>query len=126
MFDGMVAWPSEIAARYLAKGYWQGVPIGDVFEDSVRRYTECEAIIDGERRLKYRELGVLVQRLALHFADRGICSGRPVIFQLSNSLECAAAYFACLKIGAIPISCLPAHRHSEIEHLARFTGAYAW
>ena len=126
MVDGMVGWPAEAAVRYAAKGYWQGVTIGDVFDQSVRRHAEREAVIDGQRRVKYRELGLLVERLALHFAERGICGGRPVVFQLANSLECTAAYFACLKIGAVPIACLPAHRHSEIEHLARFTEAYAW
>jgi 2,3-dihydroxybenzoate-AMP ligase len=126
MFDGIVGWPSDTAARYMAKGYWRGITIGDVFGESVRLHANRYAIVDGQRRVTYRELGLLVQRLALHFAERGICDGRPVIFQLPNSLECAAAYFACLKVGAIPIACLPAHRHSEIEHLARFTGAYAW
>jgi 2,3-dihydroxybenzoate-AMP ligase len=126
MFDGMVEWPATVAAEYIANGYWQGVAIGDVFEQSVRLHAEREAIIDGQRRVTYRQLGLLVERLAMHFAERGICGGRPVVFQLANSLECAAAYFACLRVGAIPIACLPAHRHSEIEHLARFTGAYAW
>jgi 2,3-dihydroxybenzoate---[aryl-carrier protein] ligase len=126
MFDGMVRWPGEIAAMYAAKGYWQGVAIGDVFDQSMRIHAEREAVIDGPQRVKYRELRLLVDRLALHFAERGICGGRPVVFQLANSLECTAAYFACLKVGAIPIACLPAHRHSEIEHLARFTEAYAW
>src|SRR5437763_2344661 len=115
MFDGMVGWPPDTAARYLAKGYWRGVTIGDVFQNSVRVHSNREAIVDGPRRLSYRELGLLVERLALHFAERGICSGRPVIFQLPNSLECAAAYFACLTVGAIPIACLPAHRHSELN-----------
>ena len=126
MFDGIVGWPAEVAARYAANGYWQGVAIGDVFDQSSRNHGESEAVVDGQRRVNYRELGLLVDRLALHFASRGICSGRPVVFQLPNSLECIAAYFACLKVGAIPIACLPAHRHSEIEHVARFTDAYAW
>jgi 2,3-dihydroxybenzoate-AMP ligase len=126
MIEGMVGWPSEAAARYAAKGYWQGVVIGDAFAESVRRHAEREAVIDGERRIKYRELGALVDRLALHFAERGICGGRCVLFQLPNSLECAAAYFACLKVGAIPIACLPAHRHSEVGHLAHFCEASAW
>jgi 2,3-dihydroxybenzoate-AMP ligase len=126
MFEGMVGWPAEAAARYVAKGYWRGVAIGDIFDQSVRLHAEREAVIDGGRRLTYRELGLLVDRLALHFAERGIFGGRPVIFQLANSLECAAAYLACLKVGAIPIACLPAHRHAEIEHMARFTKAYAW
>jgi 2,3-dihydroxybenzoate-AMP ligase len=126
MFAGMVEWPAKVAAGYAARGYWKGVTIGDVFDESSRKHAEREAVIDGNRRLTYESLALLVDRLALHFAERGICNGRPVIFQLPNSLECAIAYFACLKIGAIPMACLPAHRRTEIEHLARFTEAYAW
>ena len=126
MFEGMVPWPDHTAAHYRARGYWQGVAIGDVFDESVRRNADREAVIDGARRISYRELGQIVDRIALHFARRGISGGRRVVFQLPNSLECVAAYFACLKVGAIPITCLPAHRHTEIEHLARFTDAYAW
>jgi 2,3-dihydroxybenzoate-AMP ligase len=126
MFDGMVTWPADLATKYVANGYWQQALIGDVFDHSVRIHAEREAVVDAARRITYRELGMIVERLALHFAERGICGGRPVVFQLPNSVECISAYFACLKVGAIPIASLPAHRHFEIEHLARFTGAYAW
>ena len=126
MFDGMVPWPADVTARYKARGYWKGTSIGRVFDESVRRHAKREAVVDGDRRLTYRDLGLAVDRIALHFAERGIVKGRRVIFQLPNHLECVIAYFACLKAGAIPVTCLPAHRHTEIEHLARFTEAYAW
>ncbi|HLK85771.1 MAG TPA: AMP-binding protein [Candidatus Binataceae bacterium] len=124
--DGVVPWPAEAAQLYRKAGYWRGEPIGDYFDRSVAQNAERLAIVDGARRVSYRELGLMVERLALGFAARGVASGRRVIFQLPNSLECAAAYFACLKIGAIPVATLPAHRHTEIGHLARFTDAYAW
>jgi non-ribosomal peptide synthetase component E (peptide arylation enzyme) len=126
MFDGVVPWPAEVAARYATQGYWQGVTIGEVFDQSVQRNADREAVVDGARRVSYRELGYMVERLSLHFAERGICAGRRVVFQLPNSLECVITYFACLKVGAIPVTCLPAHRHTEIAHLARFTEAIAW
>jgi 2,3-dihydroxybenzoate-AMP ligase len=125
-FDGITPWPIEVAARYVARGHWRGVAIGDVFDESVRKNADREAVVDGERRVTFRELGRMVDRIAIHFAERGISAGKRVVFQLPNCLECAVAYFACLKVGAIPITCLPAHRHTEIEHLARFTDAYAW
>jgi 2,3-dihydroxybenzoate-AMP ligase len=126
MFQGMIAWPAAAAIEYRRRGYWRGVTIGDSFVDSVRRHLDREAVVDGNRRISYRDLGQMVERMALHFAARGIRQGARVIFQLPNSFECVVAYFACLRTGAIPIACLPAHRHTEIEHLARFTGAYAW
>jgi non-ribosomal peptide synthetase component E (peptide arylation enzyme) len=117
MFEGMVGWPAEVAASYVARGYWCGVAIGEVFDEAVHRHADREAVVDGARRISYRELGRMVERIALHFAERGISGGRRVVFQLPNSIEGVVAYFACLKIGAIPIASLPAHRHTETLHL---------
>jgi 2,3-dihydroxybenzoate-AMP ligase len=126
MLDGAVPWPEAAARLYRQLGYWRGVSIGERFDHSVVDNADRIAVVDGERRATYRELGAMVNRLALHLARRGVSGGRRVIFQLPNSLECVVAYFACLKTGAIPIATLPAHRHTEISHLARFTDAYAW
>ncbi|MGZ6176445.1 MAG: AMP-binding protein, partial [Candidatus Binataceae bacterium] len=126
MLEGVVPWPEPAAELYRKLGYWRGEPIGDRFDRSIAENAARLAIVDGERRITYSQLGAMVERLALHFAARGVVSGRRVIFQLPNGLECVAAYFACLKTGAIPVATLPAHRHTEIGHLARFTDAYAW
>jgi 2,3-dihydroxybenzoate-AMP ligase len=124
--DGVVPWPPEFARRYRARGYWASTPLGAAFDASVAAHADRVALVDGERRLTYGALGTLVDRLALHLAGRGIADGARAIFQLPNVTEFVVAYFACLKTGAIPVACLPAHRHGEIEHLARFTEARAW
>ena len=54
MMEGVVGWPAEVAARYAAAGYWRGVPIGDVFDQSVRRHARHQAVIDGQRRTSYQ------------------------------------------------------------------------
>ncbi|HEV8307023.1 MAG TPA: AMP-binding protein [Methylomirabilota bacterium] len=126
MLDGIVGWPPDVARRYRERGYWADVPLGDAVDRSIARHAEREAVVDGARRLTYRELGQLVDRLALHLAERGIASGARVVFQLPNVWPFVVAYLACLKVGAIPLTCLPAHRHAEIEYLARFTDAAAW
>jgi 2,3-dihydroxybenzoate-AMP ligase len=123
---GLVPWPAEFAHRYRARGYWAGQTIGQAFDRSVAAHATRVAVVDGERRLTYRELSRLVDRVALHLAGRQIRDGAVVVFQLPNVLEFVVAYLACLKVGAIPLCCLPAHRHAEIGHLARFTDAAAW
>jgi 2,3-dihydroxybenzoate-AMP ligase len=122
----LVPWPEEVAARYRARGYWAGVTIGEAFDRSVSAHAARLAVVDGPRRVTYAGLGRLVDRLALHLAARGISAGARAVFQLPNALEFIVAYFACLKVGAIPLACLPAHRHAEIGYLAKFTEAAAW
>jgi len=124
--DGVVPWPAQAAQRYRARGYWTGTTLGEAFDAATVTHAERVAVVDGERRLTFRALSVLVDRLALHLAGRDVRDGARVIFQLPNVLEFIVAYWACLKVGAIPVACLPAHRYSEIAHLARFTEAAAW
>jgi 2,3-dihydroxybenzoate---[aryl-carrier protein] ligase len=126
VLDGFVPWPEPFARRYRARGHWAGITLGDALERSFAANADRLAVVDGERRLTYGELGRLVDRLALHFGDRGIARGACVVFQLPNVLEFVVAYVACLRVGAIPLTCLPAHRHAEIGYLARFTEATAW
>lgn len=126
VLDGVVPWPDHFAQLYRERGYWTGVTLGAAFDRSAQLNSGRVAVVDGSRRVSYGELSALVDRLALHLAEREICAGKRVVFQLPNLLEFVVGYFACLKIGAIPVTCLPAHRHAEIEYLARFTDAAAW
>ncbi len=126
MLDGVVGWPPEFARRYRERGYWRGEPLGDALDRSLAAHADRLAVVDGDRRITYRELATLVDRLALHLAASGISDGARAVFQLPNCLELVVAYVACLKVGAIPLACLPAHRHAEIEYLGRFTDARAW
>ncbi len=126
MLEGMVPWPADFESRYRAEGYWVGSTLGEAFDRAVATYAHREAVVDGPKRLTYRELGQLVNRLALYLAGQRITSGKRVVFQLPNVWEFIVAYFACLKVGAIPLTCLPAHRHAEIEYLTNLTEAVAW
>jgi non-ribosomal peptide synthetase component E (peptide arylation enzyme) len=93
--DGVVPWPPELARRYRERGYWTGETLGEVFDRSVAAHAGRVAVVDGERRVTYRQLGTLVDRLALHLAERGISRQQRVVFQLPNVLEFIVAYFAC-------------------------------
>lgn len=126
VLDGFVPWPSEFARRYRERGQWRGVTLGDALAESFAANADRLAVVDGARRVTYAELGLVIDRLALHFANLGIARGAPVVFQLPNVLEFVIAYVACLRVGAIPLTCLPAHRQAEIGYLARFTEAAAW
>lgn len=126
MLSGVVGWPAEFGERYRARGYWAGETIGDAFDRSVRQNAGRLAVVDGPRRITYEALGELVDRMTAALAARALGNGARVVFQLPNILEFVVGYFAALRIGAIPVTCLPAHRHTEIGYLARFTEAAAW
>ncbi|NIO10864.1 MAG: AMP-binding protein, partial [Deltaproteobacteria bacterium] len=94
----------EFTRRYRSEGYWLNLSLGERFDQAVARFDRREAVVDGSRRFTYRDLGRLVDRFAGCLIERGIVSGKRVIFQLPNVWEFIVAYFACLKVGAVPVT----------------------
>jgi 2,3-dihydroxybenzoate-AMP ligase len=107
-------------------GLWRDIPIGDVFVERATEFGPRVAVVDGARSVTYAELLALTDRLAGHLVARELHRGAAVILQLPNVLEFVVAYFACLRVGAIPICCLPSHRRAEITAFARLAQARAW
>lgn len=124
--DGFVPWPPDVAAEYRARGVWKGIPLGEALFEAASRFRDRVALVEGERRVTFGELRELASRLASAFVARGLCDGARILFQLPNTVELAIAYVASLKVGAVPITCLPHHREAEIGALATLADARAW
>jgi len=125
MLEGFVPYPDAFVRRYREKGLWVDKTIGEELDGAVIRYGDKIALACEGRYVTYRELGERATRLALHFIDKGLRTYDRVILQLPNELEFAYCFYAAVKIGAIPIMALPAHRNAEITFFAQFTAARA-
>lgn len=123
MLAGCTPWPEELARRYRAEGYWQGITIGEALDRAMRRWPDRIAVIDGERTATYARLVERSDHLAAQFLRIGLRSRDRVIFQLANSIDFFYSFLALLRIGAIPVMALPAHRLAEIGHFARHAEA---
>ncbi len=128
MLDGCSPWPKEFADRYIARGFWENVTLGDVLDRSAWHFPKREALVgtspvSGEVRDTYTDLKRKVDRLALHLLRLGLKPLDRVILQLPNIPEFVYIYFALQKIGAIPVTSLPPHRLSEVGYIAEHTGA---
>lgn len=126
MLEGCVPWPADVAARYRRQGWWEGITIAQLLERSAARHPQKTALVSGELRLSYGDLVTGSQRLACGFLDAGIRALDRVVLQLPNGPEFVLAYFALTRIGAIPVTALRAHRHSEIRHFLKASGATAY
>ncbi|MFE9467601.1 (2,3-dihydroxybenzoyl)adenylate synthase [Streptomyces virginiae] len=124
--SGLTPWPEETAARYVAAGHWDGRTLGTCLRDWARQYGDRTAIVAGIERLTYRELDARADRMAAGLADLGIRTGDRVLVQLPNNGAFPVLFFALARLGAIPALTLPAHRITEIGHLARLSGAVAY
>lgn len=124
--EGFVPYPAELAADYRRRGYWKGLTLGDHLDDWVKRYGGRLAIVAGEQRISYRELGARSTNAATHLAALGIRARDRVVMQINNIPEFLYLSFGLFKIGALPVMALPAHRETEIRYLLEFSGAVAY
>ena len=124
--EGVVGWPEDVAARYRASGLWEGVTIGEMFARSARRSPDKLALVQGEQRLTYAELLARSRDRAARLAGLGLRSEDLVLMQLPNTIEFVVSYLALNMIGVIPVMALRAHRHAEVRHFLRASGATAY
>ena len=124
--EGFVPYPEEIAQEYRRRGLWKGKTLGEHLENWVAQFGDRTAIVAGEQRITYRDLGSRVANAATHLAALGIRRGDRVVMQLNNIPEFIDVSFGLMRIGALPIMALPAHRETEIRYLLEFSGAVAY
>ncbi|MQA95611.1 MAG: AMP-binding protein [Streptosporangiales bacterium] len=118
--DHTVPWPAAEAERYVAAGYWAGVPLGDLLREVAERTPEAPALIDTAdgRRLTHGRLSEQADATAVRLLDLGLSPGHRLIMQLGNGWEFVVLTLACLRAGVVPVMALPAHRRTELTYLA--------
>ena len=126
MLEGIVPWPEELAARYRQAGLWEDLTVAAMVERTARRIPDKSAIVAGDRRITYAAMMSDVQRLAAALHAQGLRADDRVVVQLPNIPEFVTVYLALNRIGAIPVMALRAHRHAEVRHFIRASGAVAY
>ncbi|MEU7528387.1 AMP-binding protein [Saccharothrix sp. NPDC042600] len=127
MLDGCVPWPSELVERYRAEGYWTDQPLDELLRGGARRHPGRTALVAADgTRWTYAELDAWADRIAAGLHGLGLGRDERVVVQLPNVPEFVALFFALLRIGALPVLALPAHRESEIVPLCELSDAFAY
>ncbi len=123
--DGVVRWPDDVAATYVARGYWEGLPIGAHLLRQADATPDAVALVDGELHLTYAELGARADGAAGRLAELGLTRGDRIVLQLPNGWEFVVLMLACLRGGIVPVMALPAHRRHELSYLVEHSEAVA-
>ncbi|CAM8674464.1 (2,3-dihydroxybenzoyl)adenylate synthase EntE [Leclercia sp. M-A074-M] len=109
-------WPDEFARRYREKGYWQDLPLTDI----LTRHGDSDAwaLVDGERRITYRQFQQSVNNLASALQAQDVQRGETALVQLGNVAEFYITFFALLQVGVAPVNALFSHQRSELNAYA--------
>ena len=126
MLQGCVPWPEKIVRRYTDGGLWEGLTVAEMVERTARRQPQKVAVVHGETRTTYDDLVRSAKRLARGLPELGLQPQDRVVVQLPNGLEFVSLYLALNYIGVIPVMALRAHRHAEVRHFIRSSGASAY
>ncbi|HEX9076935.1 MAG TPA: AMP-binding protein, partial [Anaerolineae bacterium] len=99
--------------------------IGSVLRANLETNPDREALVFGNRRYTYRQLGEQVDRLAEALLKLGIRKGDKVAVDLPNWPEFVWSYFAIERLGAVLVLVNPRNRLIELRHILQDSDAVA-
>ncbi|MGG0791073.1 AMP-binding protein [Peribacillus simplex] len=99
------------------QGVWPNRTILDYLNDALVKHPDKMAIIDKKSSFTYKQLGKLVDRIALGLLHIGLGKGDVVSFQLPNWNEFIILHYAITRIGAISNPLIPIYRDREIGYM---------
>ena len=91
--------------------------VPSVFNDRINLTPDVVALIDGDTRLTFKELGEQVHHTAAALQDLGIQKGEKVGLIFENGIQFPVVLFAVYQIGAVPLSVNPTLKPKEIQHI---------
>ena len=100
-----------------------GVTLGEYLERTVERFPDRWAFVLRERSVSWKELGQIVDRLALALIDLGISHGDKVAVLFPNRPEFIYATLALAKLGVVHIPISERLREREIRFILDRTEA---
>jgi 2,3-dihydroxybenzoate-AMP ligase len=124
--DGVVPFPPETTATYIAEGYWHDQTLPELLFATAERYPDKLAVIDRDAQLSYAQLTDEILRLAAGLHGLGLTRGDRVVVHLPNTYEYIAFVFALWELGVVPVVAPIAHRRAEIEHFIDIAQARAY
>lgn len=110
-----------LTKEYIEKyqNQWTNKTILDYLKQTVELTPDKIAIIDKKSRYTYKELGKLVDRVALGLLELGLKKGDVISFQLPNWNEFVILHFAATRIGAVSNPLIPIYRDREIGFMVK-------
>jgi long-chain acyl-CoA synthetase len=105
-------WPEDIPKNI----DFEEITMGEFFERTRRECGDLPHMWFLESWWTYEETGQAVDRVATTLNNLGVKKGDALAFLMPNSPQYIICYFACQKLGAIPVGINPTYKSLEILH----------
>jgi len=115
----------EMIETYVKRGLWDERSIVDILRQNVEERPLHEAVVDSNRRLTWKELDEVTERVAAELVRLGIERDQAVVAQLPAQVESLVLLLSCHKAGIICCFAPLTFRHSEMKHVVGTIGAMA-
>lgn len=115
----------EMLERYSRTSNWGKMTLSDFWKQNGQLYPDKEALVDSRSRYTWSEANRLIDRLALSLLELGLKRDDVVVLQLSNCAELILLRIACERAGLLHLAALRTLRHTEMQHILKFTEAKA-
>jgi len=103
--------------KYTRLGFWKNKTLCDHLKERLGRHPDKTAIVDGDRRLSFREIDRLSSNLAYSFRRMGIRKGEVVSFQLPNWYQASILNVALSKLGTLVNPIIPIYKEREVRFI---------
>ncbi len=113
------------ADRYYAEGHWRPGDLWDDFAARAHAQPDKLALVLDDRQVTYDELRRAAVALSARLAARSVQPGDVVVLLGRHSIEAAVAMLGCLHRGVVLAPLPPMFNVTQLEALARQTGARA-
>ncbi|MFD0666869.1 class I adenylate-forming enzyme family protein [Ramlibacter sp. MAHUQ-53] len=108
----------ELQAGRLVRAYAsRPANVADLLHASFAGAGEATAIVDGARRVSYRELSALAGTVAANLAAAGVRAGDRVAVMLPNGLDAMVSVVAIAWLGAVIVPIGTRLKRPEISHI---------
>ncbi|MCL4515019.1 MAG: long-chain fatty acid--CoA ligase [Firmicutes bacterium] len=99
------------------------IPLYQFADDAAKAFPDRAATIFFGARLSFKQLAVLIDRMAAALHALGVQKGDRVGLMLPNCPQVLIAYHAVLKVGGVVVQTSPMYVEREIEHQMNDSGA---
>ena len=99
------------------------ITLVEMFKRTEQKFPDNPALIFAGKTTTYREMNVLIERLAKVFIQRGVQKGDRISIFMPNSANWVITFFAILRVGAVAVQTNTLYVENELKALLEDSGA---